>query len=69
MAGSPFVGARWLTAPPAPPLPCPAFYLPCSGGMIFTFYKAQGLSVGASLVEEDKLDLARDLMAKAKVGF
>ena len=36
--------------------------------MIFTFYKAQGLSVGSSLVEEDKLDLARELMEKAKVG-
>jgi phosphoglycerate kinase len=36
------------------------------GGMIFTFYKAQGLSVGNSLVEEDKLDLAKELMAKAK---
>jgi phosphoglycerate kinase len=36
------------------------------GGMIFTFFKAQGLSVGGSLVEEDKLDLARELMAKAK---
>ena len=36
------------------------------GGMIFTFYKAQGLSVGKSLVEEDKLDLARALEAKAK---
>ncbi|XP_066366453.1 phosphoglycerate kinase, chloroplastic-like [Miscanthus floridulus] len=36
------------------------------GGMIFTFYKAQGLSVGASLVEEDKLDLATSLLAKAK---
>lgn len=36
------------------------------GGMIFTFFKAQGLSVGSSLVEEDKLDLARKLMAKAK---
>nr|WP_199290652.1 phosphoglycerate kinase [Synechococcus elongatus] len=36
------------------------------GGMIFTFYKAQGLSVGGSLVEEDKLDLARSLMAKAQ---
>ena len=36
------------------------------GGMIFTFYKAQGLSVGKSLVEEDKLDLAKALMAKAK---
>ncbi|CAN6545619.1 unnamed protein product [Malus baccata var. baccata] len=36
------------------------------GGMIFTFYKAQGLSVGSSLVEEDKLELATSLMAKAK---
>ncbi len=35
------------------------------GGMIFTFYKARGLSVGKSLVEEDKLDLARALEAKA----
>ncbi|MBD2149172.1 phosphoglycerate kinase [Pseudanabaena sp. FACHB-1277] len=36
------------------------------GGMIFTFYKARGLSVGKSLVEEDKLDLAKALEAKAK---
>jgi phosphoglycerate kinase len=36
------------------------------GGMIFTFYKARGLSVGGSLVEDDKLDLARSLEAKAK---
>ncbi|KMT17364.1 hypothetical protein BVRB_2g038200 [Beta vulgaris subsp. vulgaris] len=36
------------------------------GGMIFTFYKAQGLSVGSSLVEEDKLDLATTLLEKAK---
>ncbi|MBW4553769.1 MAG: phosphoglycerate kinase [Aphanocapsa sp. GSE-SYN-MK-11-07L] len=36
------------------------------GGMIFTFYKARGLSVGKSLVEEDKLELARSLEAKAK---
>ncbi|MGK7907979.1 MAG: phosphoglycerate kinase [Synechococcus sp.] len=36
------------------------------GGMIFTFYKARGLSVGKSLVEEDKLELARALEAKAK---
>ena len=35
------------------------------GGMIFTFYKARGLSVGKSLVEEDKLDLAKALEAKA----
>jgi len=37
------------------------------GGMIFTFFKAQGLSVGKSLVEEDKLELATALTAKAKV--
>ncbi len=36
------------------------------GGMIFTFYKARGLAVGKSLVEEDKLDLARALEIKAK---
>jgi len=35
------------------------------GGMIFTFYKARGLSVGKSLVEEDKLELAKSLEAKA----
>lgn len=36
------------------------------GGMIFTFYKAQGYSVGSSLVEEDKLELATALIEKAK---
>ncbi|XP_076935227.1 phosphoglycerate kinase, cytosolic-like [Bidens hawaiensis] len=36
------------------------------GGMIFTFYKAQGYKVGSSLVEEDKLDLATSLLEKAK---
>ncbi|MFZ4641340.1 MAG: phosphoglycerate kinase [Nodosilinea sp.] len=36
------------------------------GGMIFTFYKARGLAVGNSLVEEDKLELAQKLEAKAK---
>ncbi len=36
------------------------------GGMIFTFYKARGLNVGKSLVEDDKLELARALEAKAK---
>ena len=36
------------------------------GGMIFTFYKAQGCSVGSSLVEEDKLELATSLLKKAK---
>jgi phosphoglycerate kinase len=36
------------------------------GGMIFTFYKARGMSVGSSLVEDDKLELAKTLEAKAK---
>ncbi|KAJ8506854.1 hypothetical protein OPV22_007740 [Ensete ventricosum] len=36
------------------------------GGMMFTFYKAQGYSVGSSLVEEDKLNLATTLLEKAK---
>ena len=36
------------------------------GGMVFTFYKARGLNVGKSLVEEDKLELAKSLEAAAK---
>jgi len=36
------------------------------GGMIFTFYKAQGKGVGSSLVEEDKVELAKELMASAE---
>merc|ERR1711939_236370 len=36
------------------------------GGMIFTFYKALGKDVGSSLVEDDKIDLAKELMAKAE---
>jgi phosphoglycerate kinase len=36
------------------------------GGMANTFLKAQGYSVGASLCEDDKLDLARTLMEQAK---
>merc|ERR1711953_334721 len=36
------------------------------GGMVFTFLKARGLPVGNSLVEEDFLDLATKLEAKAK---
>ena len=36
------------------------------GGMAFTFAKAQGGKIGNSLVEDDKLDLALDIMAKAK---
>ncbi len=36
------------------------------GGMVFTFLKARGLKVGSSLVEEDKIELAKSLEAKAK---
>ena len=36
------------------------------GAMAYTFSKAQGKQVGKSLVEDDKLDLARDIMAGAK---
>ncbi|HEX8996542.1 MAG TPA: phosphoglycerate kinase [Ktedonobacterales bacterium] len=36
------------------------------GGMANTFFKAQGLNVGDSLVEDDKLDEARRLMQKAE---
>ncbi|MCL1990181.1 MAG: phosphoglycerate kinase [Defluviitaleaceae bacterium] len=35
------------------------------GGMTYTFYKAQGLEIGASLCEDDKLELAKELMEKA----
>ena len=35
------------------------------GGMANTFFKAQGLEVGESLLEEDKVALARDLLARA----
>ncbi|XP_019258759.1 PREDICTED: phosphoglycerate kinase, cytosolic-like [Nicotiana attenuata] len=36
------------------------------GGLIFTFYKAQGYSVGSSLVEDVMLDPAKSLIEKAK---
>ena len=36
------------------------------GGMVFTFLKARGLNTGSSLVEEDKVELAKELEAKAK---
>ena len=36
------------------------------GAMTFTFLKSMGFGVGNSICEEDKLDLARELMSKAK---
>ncbi|GFH40418.1 phosphoglycerate kinase [Lactococcus insecticola] len=35
------------------------------GGMAYTFLKSQGYEIGTSLVEEDKLDLAKELLEKA----
>ncbi|HKL20474.1 MAG TPA: phosphoglycerate kinase, partial [Tichowtungia sp.] len=36
------------------------------GGMAYTFYKAKGFAIGNSLVEEDKVDLAREILAQAE---
>jgi phosphoglycerate kinase len=36
------------------------------GAMMYTFFKAQGHSVGSSLVEDDQLDIAKDLIVQAK---
>ena len=36
------------------------------GGMAYTFFKAQGYGVGSSLCEEDKIDLAKDMLKKAE---
>jgi len=36
------------------------------GGMMFTFLKAMGKNIGSSLLEEDKIDLARSILEKAK---
>ncbi len=36
------------------------------GGMAFTFFKAQGKEIGKSLLEEEKLDLAREVLKKAE---
>lgn len=36
------------------------------GGMMFTFYKTQGLEIGKSLLEADKVDLAKKILEEAK---
>lgn len=41
-------------------------HLIIGGGMAYTFFKALGGNIGNSLVESDKLDLAKDLIQKAK---
>jgi phosphoglycerate kinase len=38
------------------------------GAMAYTFYRAKGLPTGKSLVEEDKVDLARDILAHAQAS-
>jgi len=35
------------------------------GGMVFTFFKAQGKEIGKSLLEEDKLDIAKNILEEA----
>jgi phosphoglycerate kinase len=36
------------------------------GGMMFTFYKAQGMEIGKSLLEQDKIELAKKILDEAK---
>ena len=38
------------------------------GGMGYTFYKAQGFEIGTSLLEEDKVELAGEILEKAKTS-
>ncbi len=39
-----------------------ADYLLIGGGMIFTFFKAQGKEIGKSLLEEDRIEMAKDIL-------
>ena len=36
------------------------------GGMAYTFFKANGCTIGTSICEDDKIDLAKEMMAKAR---
>ena len=36
------------------------------GGMSYTFFKAMGLEIGVSLLEEDRIGVARDLIARCR---
>ena len=45
-----------------------ADYLLIGGGMVFTFYKAQGKEIGKSLLEEDRLDMAGEILESFQSG-
>ena len=38
------------------------------GGMAYTFFKAKGMNIGTSICEDDKVELANELLAKAKAN-
>ncbi|MBT7310631.1 phosphoglycerate kinase [bacterium] len=38
------------------------------GGMIYTFYKAQGFDIGDSLVDQDSIDIAKDILKKSSTS-
>lgn len=44
-------------------------YVLIGGGMVFTFYKAMGLEIGKSVLEADKISLAKDLIVYAHEGW
>lgn len=44
-------------------------YILVGGGMIFTFYKAMGLEIGKSLLENDRINLAKELIVHAHEGW
>lgn len=44
-------------------------YILIGGGMIFTFYKAMNLEIGKSILEEDKIILAKELIVEAHEGW
>ena len=39
-----------------------------AGGMSYTFFKAMGYEIGTSILDEESIDLAKDIMAKAKAS-
>jgi phosphoglycerate kinase len=45
-----------------------ADFVVIGGGMMFTFYKAMGYEIGNSLLEPDKVDVAKDLLKRSEAG-